>query len=371
MSCKFWFGGIAALLATQAVAAKLDAPALEAIRAKNNAPAVGAYLVHDGKTVLLSVAGVRAAGSNVPVTTSDRWHIGSDTKAFTATIICRLVERGLLSYDTTVAQIFKSEAAAFDPAAAKITVADLLRHRAGLPGDPPLDRFPALQSDTRPLPVQRLALVKEYLAKAPQTPPGTTFAYANLGYIILGAIVDRVSGKSWEDELKTEVMAPLGITHYGLGAPGTPGKLDEPRGHQNGKPQEPPEADNPPVYNSAGRLNITLGDWMIFAQDQLKGPTGGGKLLKPATYTLMQTPPAGGDYGFGWGVYSPDGIHKSIQHAGSNTLWYALVSLLPDCHSVLLLVTNDGSANGAHALKDSREAAMDPATGLCPAPGLH
>jgi CubicO group peptidase (beta-lactamase class C family) len=367
MKFRGWlFAAVALALPDWAAAARLDAASLEAIRTKNDVPALGAYLMKDGKPLLLAATGLRARGSKAAVTTEDLWHIGSDTKAFTATLVARLVEEGKLGFDTTVAEIFDDEAVAFDPDAARITVEDLLSHRAGLASDPPLDRFYRMQKDHRPLPEQRLALVKEFLGQPPLTPPGSKYAYANLGYIILGAVVDRISGRSWETALTTDVMSPLGITHFGLGPPGTPGMLDQPRGHLDGTPVEPPDADNPPVYNSAGRIHISLKDWMKFAQDQMNGPTGGGRLLRRETYARMQTPVGDGDYGFGWGRIMIAG-HASIQHAGSNTLWYALIALLPDCHGVLLLTTNDGSQKAAHAMKDARNAAMDPATGLCPA----
>ena len=88
----------------------------------------------DGKLAAEAALGVRALGSHPePVTTNDRWHIGSDTKAFTATLIARLVEKGVMHFDDTLAASFPAFAEAMDPAYRTITVTQLLSHTAGLP----------------------------------------------------------------------------------------------------------------------------------------------------------------------------------------------------------------------------------------------
>ena len=106
---------------------------LAAAREKDHLPAVAALIQIDGKLAAEAALGVRALGHSEPVTTSDRWHIGSDTKAFTATLIARLVEQGIMRFDDTLAASFPAFAEAMNPAYRNVTVTQLLSHTAGLP----------------------------------------------------------------------------------------------------------------------------------------------------------------------------------------------------------------------------------------------
>ena len=95
---------------------------LAAARDKDHLPAVAALVQIDGKIEAEAALGVRALGHPDPVTTADRWHIGSDTKAFTATLIARLVEQGVMRFDDTLAASFPAFAEDMDPAYRNVTV---------------------------------------------------------------------------------------------------------------------------------------------------------------------------------------------------------------------------------------------------------
>src|SRR4051812_25518106 len=110
----------------------LDAT-LNDVRTRANLPAVAALVQIDGKIEAQSAVGVRAAGHPELVTRQDLWHLGSDTKSMTATLIARLVEKGFLRYDDTMAKVFPGVAARMDPTMHDVTVAQLLTHTSGLP----------------------------------------------------------------------------------------------------------------------------------------------------------------------------------------------------------------------------------------------
>jgi len=99
---------------------------LNEARTRANLPAVAALVKINGKIEAESAVGVRAAGHPEPVTKQDLWHLGSDAKAMTATLIARLVEQGFLKYDDTMAQVFPGVAARMSPAMHDVTVAQLL-----------------------------------------------------------------------------------------------------------------------------------------------------------------------------------------------------------------------------------------------------
>ena len=333
---------------------------LTAAREKDHLPAVAALIQIDGKIAAEAALGVRALGHSEMVTTNDRWHIGSDTKAFTATMIARLVEKGVMHFDDTLAASFPAFAEAMDPAYRKVTVNQLLSHTAGLPpltDDKDLPPFLAVIKSANGVKAQREAIAHKYLTTPPASKAGE-FEYSNLGFIIAGAIAEARTGKTWEDLIREQVFTPLGIKNAGFGTPGTPGKFDQPCGHEQkaGKlvPVDPTsaEADNPPALGPAGTINIALKDWLLFAQDQLDGEHGHGKLFKPETYRKLHTPVTG-NYALGWGAkLGPDGVPLLITHTGSNGNWLADIRIMPKHDMIFLVAMNSGDDAANQAVKD-------------------
>ena len=110
------------------------ASVLEPLREKHDLPALAAAVILDGRTYALGVVGVRKSGTDVNALPADPFHMGSCTKAMTATLIAMLVEQGKLRWDTTIAEIFPELAGDMDPTYRNVTVDHLLAHRSGLPG---------------------------------------------------------------------------------------------------------------------------------------------------------------------------------------------------------------------------------------------
>jgi CubicO group peptidase (beta-lactamase class C family) len=288
------------------------------------------------------VVGVRKRGTRVPATLDDLWHLGSDTKAMTATLIARLVERDELEWSTTMEAVFPDLLNELHPNMRGVTVEQLLAHRAGLPPNLDLRRYAG--DDVRAL---RLQAVREYLAERPIYPPGSQMEYSNLGYIIAGAVVEQVLNKTWEEAMREEVFTPLGMDSAGFGGTGTPGQIDQPWPHGNkGEPMplNGPAIDNPPVMGPAGRVHCTIQDWAKFVQDQLRGARGeGGTLLKPESYIKLHTPPSGGDYALGWAVTERGwGGGTVLHHSGDNTMNHANVWIAPNRDFALLACANQG-----------------------------
>ncbi len=351
----------ALVLATPAAHADAELQAfveqtLAKARDQHKLPGIAA-LVQVGDRIEAEVAlGQRANGRPEPVTKDDRWHIGSDTKAFTATLIARLVEQGKLRFEDTMADAFPQLASAMNPAYRAVTITQLLSHTAGLPpltDDKELGPFYAATKGVADLPAQRAAVARTYLTMAPASKIGE-FAYSNLGFIVAGAIAEARIGKAWEDLVREQIFLPLGIANAGFGAPGTPGKVDQPQGHDGRRPLDPgsKDADNPPAIGPAGTINITLKDWMLFAQDQLAGVHGRGKLLKPETYRKLHTPVAG-IYALGWGAkLAPDGTPLILAHSGSNGYWLADIKIMPKKRIIFLIAMNTGDEGANTAVQD-------------------
>lgn len=330
-------------------------------------PAVAALVQIKGRIEAQGAVGTRELFDDSRVTQADRWHIGSDTKAMTATLLARLVERGLVSFDDTLARLFPGVAGRMDPQMQNVTLRQLLTHTAGLPGlsnPAEITAFDTLIASTKGVRAQRAMVVAYYLRRPPASKIGE-FAYSNLGYVIAGAVAESVSSKSWEEMLRAEVWKPLGISNASFGAPGKSGKSDQPRGHLPVRDQfvslDPgdPKSDNPPAVGPAGTVNITLQDWVRFAQDQLDGLHGHGKLLKPETYRLLQTP-VKNRYAMGWGVLTdPNGEVSLLAHTGSNGYWVADLRILPKVDAISIVVTNAGGEKAEKAVRDLSKTLTD------------
>jgi CubicO group peptidase (beta-lactamase class C family) len=312
---------------------------LKPIREKNDVPAIAAAVVTSAGIQFVGAVGVRRRGTDIPVTLDDLWHLGSDAKAMTSTLIAKLVEQGKLKWETTLAEVFPEIAPQMNAGFQKVTLLQLLSHRAGLPPNLKLAQY--VGDDVMAL---RLRAVREELAKSPQSLPGKTYKYSNLGYIIAGAVVEKVTGKSWEELMSSEIFEPLQMKSVGFGGTGTPGKIDQPWPHTaNGQPTmvNGPAMDNLPVMGPAGRVHCSIQDWAKFIQDQLRGARGESALLKPDMYQTLHTTHFGGDYALGWSVSQRSwGGGTVLHHAGDNTMNFANVWIAPKRDFAIIACVN-------------------------------
>ncbi len=362
--------GILTLLASMASAGEPNAPAgleglLRPIRARRGVPALAAAMVRGGRLAGIGAVGVRKAGCDVPVTREDLFHIGSCTKAMTATLIARLVERGRLAWDTTLAGGLPREVAgAMHPGYREATLTHLLRHRAAVVANAPpgvsFGRYFRLRGSGRR---QRLTYARGILAVPPKAPPGETYSYSNAGYALAAALAEHAADAGWQELIRREVFAPLKMTALGFGAMGTAGRIDQPYQHAVGedgraKPVGPGRlSDNPPILSPAGRVHCSLADWARFAAAHVAGARGRATPLglSPASWKRLHTPPAGGHYAMGWVVADRDWAGgAALMHNGSNTMNYAVAWLAPRRDFAVLAVTNQG---GEAARKACDEAA--------------
>lgn len=313
-------------------------------------PAMGVLVIRNGKVAEHAVQGVRRNDAAPPATIDDQWMIGSTGKPITVAMIARLVEQGVLGWDTPLSTLLPDLAAQMQPAYRDVTLVQLLSHRAGLPEN--LTDAAALDAffvDTRPLPVQREAYVKAALAEAPMHPPGTEFAYSNSGFLIAAVIAERATGREVEALMQREVFQPLGMTGAGFG----PTPAGQPLGHRGGKPvtKAPQKADDgvPPIYTAAGNLHMRLQDLALFAIDQLAGSQGKGTLLTPASYALMQTAQPGSGTGLDWGVQPSIAGRQGpvLVHGGSDGNWLAWVVLFPGQNNGVIAIANAAEDMGA------------------------
>lgn len=328
---------------------------LEHAREVGGYPAIaGAHMVGDELRAVAAV-GVRRFGDEATVGVDDAFHIGSVTKAMTATMLARLIEAGTLDWETTVGEAL--DGVPMLDVYRSVTLHQLLRHRGGLIaatgfGPEEMARWTALEGDET---AQRAAFVAHALQQEPVADPGTQTLYSNAGYTVAAHIAERRSGKSWSALMREQLFAPLGLKSAGFGWP------ERVSGHRGAPDNWAPigETQYPlgEFIDPAGDLHMHVADLARFARAHLVGLGGGEGLLKPETFRKLHTPPDDDPYACGWIVSEVEG--KPLHwHNGSVGTFYSMVTILPESDEVIALLFN--AAPGAEAL--AREITRSTAT---------
>jgi D-alanyl-D-alanine carboxypeptidase len=327
------------------------AEAVAAAHRRHRPPAIGAALVDATGASGIAVAGTRIRGGDALVRTDDLWHIGSCAKSMTASLYARLVESGTAGWGAPLTELLPDLAGAAAPGWRSVTIDQVLTHRSGLPANLGIAGMRSAYADRRPLAEQRTAAAAAALARPPHHPG--RFLYSNLGYVLAGAAIERLTGTAWEDAVVGLLLAPLGVRSAGFGAPAG----DQPWGHMprvlgvgRGRAVDPaargrrsPPADNPPLLGPAGTLHLTLADWARFVAQFLEG---GATHLSPASIDrILTVPPGGGPaQGMGWAHPARDaglgGVGLGQQ--GSNRRWVATAVVSPARDRAALVTVNDG-----------------------------
>lgn len=351
MARLFLFAMLACMLAP-VVAAQTSAPDLtarsEALQEETGTPAFGLVVMRGGVIEADIAVGERAIRSGVAAQPGDLWHLGSITKSMTATLVARLVEQGVVSWDTTIGEVFGEVIPEMDPAWEAVSFRELLTHRSGLAANIAMTKFlgyDRFSADARP---DRLDYATFMLTRAPRHEPGTTYEYSNAGFIIAGAMLEQITGERWEDLITREVFMPLGLESAGFGPPGSVDVIDQPRGHQpvflmwGRKPVPPvPMADNPEVLGPAGRVHMSLTDLATYGRVHITGLAPDGSVfLSAESLEVLHTPPAG-EYAMGWVVSPPGSFPSGLWHNGSNTVNYAELYVDAASDTVIAMAAND------------------------------
>lgn len=333
--------------------------AIDGIREKSRVPAIGAAIVTSEGVHAIAVTGVRKLGTKVKVAEDDLWHIGSDSKAFTATMLMVLAEKKLIDLDATLEDTFPKLKRRMNEKYRKVTLDQVLRHKGGLVDNLP-GRWRGI-NQTMSLPAQRQQAVRIGLGLKPAAEPGEKAAYSNLGFVLATAAAEERTKKPYEVLVRERVFAPLGIKDAGFGPAGTPGRLDQPLLHdKRGVSREPLAVnDNPAVMTPSTRLHMSLRSWGLFVQDQLLGARGKGKLLSSEGYKKLHTAAKGDLYGpGGWAVEANAEVGAYLSHDGSNGGNYVRAIILPKIDVAILIVTNIGPDPGKNAVQASTLAIM-------------
>ena len=359
-------GSLAALAQDTPEPADLTA-LLTKIHADAGVPALGGAIVTTKGLVAIGAVGKRVQGENEDVTKDDLWHLGSCTKAMTATLLAKLDEEDKLPLDTTLAKAFPKSARKQHETWRDVPISLLLQHRAGAPSDLSFDglwmRLVGWKGTARD---SRALLTAEVLAREPESTPGTEYLYSNAGFAIAGHAAEKRMDAPWENLLRREVFAPLEMSSAGFGAPGDAKKRDQPFGHRavptGAFPVPPgPFGDNPAAIGPAGTVHASLADWAKFVRLHLRGARQEeGLLLRPETFKTLHTPADDQQYAMGWIVgrrswakgEGDGGVGRVLTHSGSNTMWYCVTWIAPERGFAVLATCNMGGDTASKACDD-------------------
>ena len=327
-------------------------------------PSIAAAVVKDGKIISAGAVGTRRAGVNIAVTINDRFHLGSDTKAMTALLVAMLVEEGKLRWNTTPSEVFPELADKMDQGFRLVTLEQLLSHTSGVPSDNEdiVKVFMEAMTKDGNLDDLRYWMVQQWSKRPLAFEPGTKFAYSNMGYIIVGAIIERTAGKTWDELITQRIFIPLKLRTAGLGEQSSLGRIDAPLGHAivGGKVKAMlagPNGDIPPIVGPAGIAHMSILDFAYWAGWNAGEGKRKPNLVKPETMRKLHTPvismperkaaapgtPAGGRYALGWGELTVDWApYPLIYHGGSNEMNLAHIWLDTKRDFAIVIVANIG-----------------------------
>ncbi len=319
-------------------------------------PGLAVAIVKDGRVVLAKGYGIRRMGQPAPVDAHTRFGIASNTKLFTATALGLLVEAGKLQWDKPVTDYLPAFAMCDPFVTHELTVRDLLVHRSGLGlGAGDLLWWPPSTYNRKEI-VRRI----RYLPLA--TSFRSAYAYDNVLYLVAGQVIEAVSGQSWEDFVRTRILAPAGMTdsdvrHSAAGGQGnvagTHAEVDD-----TVRPVLPFLSDN---TNPAGGIMASATDmakWMMVQLDSGRTVTG-KRLYTPATTrqlwrevtpTPINDPPAALAHlrphmaGYALGLNTLDYRGKFLlTHTGGLPGYVSRVAMLPELRLGVAVITNQES----------------------------
>ena len=302
----------------------------------------GAVLVAEGNTVVFQKGyGEADRAWDVPVTPDTRFRIGSITKQFTAALILQLVEEGRVALDAPLTTYLPDYPA--DPGD-RVTVHHLLTHTSGIPSYTGLPGF--MQAESRN-PYTPAELTAVFSGLPQEFEPGTAYRYNNSGYILLGAIIEAVTGQPYDRVLREQLLTPLGLDDTGYEH-----NADVVERMAHGYTRTGTRYANAPYLDTtvpyaAGMMYATVGDLHRWT----RALHAGRPFQRSATLQTMLTPFLDG-YALGIGVgkeaMGEDSV-RVVQHGGGIHGFTAMLAYYPERDVTVAVLDNTSGGSGAVA----------------------
>ncbi len=315
-------------------------------------PGVTALVFKEGKVLYRKAFGMANLELKVPMKPENVFEIGSITKQFTSVSILMLIEQGKLSLDDEITKFIPD----YPTNGKKIAVHHLLNHTSGVKSYTDMESFMALaRQDMSPI-----EIIDHFKNEEMEFDPGEKWKYNNSGYIILGHIIEEVSGKPYAEFVSENIFKPLGMksSYYGSMTQLIPNRATG---------YSPVESG----WRNADYLSLTLpyaaGSLMSSVDDMLlwHKAVHNNKLIKPESRALAFTNTTlnNGDptnYGYGWSVSEVNGT-PSIEHGGGIFGYTTSGIYVPEENLYVIVLTNrDGSSPADVSVKMAAHALGKP-----------
>ena len=294
-------------------------------------------VVRDGRVLLDKGYGSANLEWSVPNSPATKFRLGSVTKQFTAACILLLEERGKLSVNDPVKKYMTDAPEAWD----KVTIFNLLTHTSGIPS---FTGFPDYHS-TEAIATTPEKLVERFRDKPLEFAPGEKWNYSNSGFVLLGYLIEKISGQSYSDFVKENIFKPLGMSDSGYDS-NSAIIARRAAGYAPG-PKGPVNAGyiDMSIPHAAGALYSTTGDLVRWEQGLF-----GGKVLRPESLKKMTTP-FKNDYAFGLAVHKVNS-RQVVDHGGGIEGFNTHLAYYPDSKLIVVVLGNlNGTTPGEIAGK--------------------
>src|SRR6266513_4165026 len=306
-------------------------------------PGFAIGVVRNGKLIYAKGFGVAKLGGSMPITSKSLFHMASVTKTFVATSVMQLVEKGQIDLDAPVIRYlpyFRLD----DERYRNVTIHQLLSHTSGIPDtvtynwDKPEYDAGALERFVRSIADQKLVFA-----------PGEKFAYSNTAYEMLGDVIAKVSGESFEDYVQHNILTPLGMKDSTLLVrEANPQLLTSPHVVENNKVVVSKVFPYNRAHSPSSTLYSSIEDMSRWAIANLNhGELDGQRILKRETVDAMWRPVVDAlsmKEGISWFTTDKQG-HRFVLHSGGDLGFESLVMLAPDDAVAVVAMSNFASSD--------------------------
>ena len=322
---------------------------LEEIRDRWEIPGMAVGIVDEGKIAYAQGFGVQSLQTLTPVTTDSIFCLASIAKCFVACAVLQLIEQGRLALDGTINE-YLPYFSLDDERYRQISLRQVLSHTSGIPDMDEIEydelvAHPEYDEGTAERYVRNLSKRKMVAA------PGERFAYSNIAYNVLGDLIAKVSGQTFESYMKENILNPSGMPNSTFYYPEVPyERIAVPHLRAPGMVVNPVypyhRADAPSSFLHS--TVVEMCHWAITSLNQ--GVYDEKRILNPASYDLMWRPvaergfpPWREEMGLGWSLGHFDG-KRVVGHGGGGFGWTCLLTLFPESKQAVIVLSNEESS---------------------------
>jgi CubicO group peptidase (beta-lactamase class C family) len=316
-----------ARISDQELSAKVDTYMDGLVKANQFSGSI--LIARDGHMLLSKGYGMADLEDEVPNTPQTRFRLGSITKQFTAVAILMLEERGKLNVQDSICKYVADCPQAWQA----VTIRHLLSHTGGVPN---FTSFPDY-SKTMTQSTTIDALIARFKDRPLDFQPGERWSYSNSGYVLLGYVIEKVSGKSYEAFMQENIFDPLKMTGSGYDSPARIIKHRASGYQPSGNAMINAPYLDMTIPHAAGALYSTVEDLYLWDQALYTE-----KLISKRSFDAMFTPVKNG-YGYGWGINKQFGLTR-IEHGGGINGFATFIARYPEAKAVVIVLSNFAQA---------------------------